>query len=129
MIQVHGQGEGSYTILYSMYIIVLNVVKFDATTTTGCDDVDFRIYARFTKFLCVKKNVAPCTENKKVIPKSLNSMLHFFFQSSHHCTYLVISITSYVQLKIYCSRNRNFEPLKKIYFGQGPFSGQDTQSS
>ena len=51
MIQVHGQGEGSYTILYSMYIIVLNVVKFDAITTTGCDDVDFRIYARFTKFL------------------------------------------------------------------------------
>ena len=34
-----------------MYIIVLNVVKFDAITTTGCDDVDFRIYARFTKFL------------------------------------------------------------------------------
>ena len=60
MIQVHGQGVGSYTnILYSMYIIVLNVVKFDATTTTGCDDVDFRIYARFTKFLCVKKNVSP----------------------------------------------------------------------
>ena len=42
-----------------MYIIVLNVVKFDAPTTTGCDDVDFRIYARFTKFLCVKKKCGP----------------------------------------------------------------------
>ena len=43
--------EKDHILVYSMYIIVLNVVKFDATTTTGCDDVDFRIYARFTKFL------------------------------------------------------------------------------